>query len=99
MALDDERCCLCRRAVTVREWTARQGLAYLTVGVPLDDVPLSARLADPPGHRALEHGHDSCPAEETAFAAAQAEGRAMTLEQDIDYALDQRPTDRPEEAQ
>jgi hypothetical protein len=25
MALADERCCFCRRAVLVREWTTRQG--------------------------------------------------------------------------
>jgi len=31
------------------------------------------------------------------FAAAWAEGRAMTLEQAIDYALAEEPTDRPEQ--
>ena len=35
MALDDERCCFCRRAVTVREWTARRG--WLEIECPVCD--------------------------------------------------------------
>jgi hypothetical protein len=33
MALDDERCCFCRRAVRVQEWTARPG--WLEVECPV----------------------------------------------------------------
>ena len=33
MALDDERCCFCRSAVTVREWTARRG--WLAIECPV----------------------------------------------------------------
>ena len=33
MALDDERCCFCRRPVGVREWTARPG--WLEIECPV----------------------------------------------------------------
>ena len=33
MALDDERCCFCRRAVRVQEWTVRPG--WLEVECPV----------------------------------------------------------------
>lgn len=33
MALDDERCCFCRRAVLVQEWTARPG--WLEIECPV----------------------------------------------------------------
>jgi hypothetical protein len=33
MALDDERCCFCRRPVAIEEWTARPG--WLAVECPV----------------------------------------------------------------